>query len=92
MVDADVDAAPKAGFASVLLLMDAVAAVFVAVELVAVIAAVVAVVLATPTTAAKIRDVDANPPAAAQALVASNRYSPVAREPRFASQSDVTAN
>jgi hypothetical protein len=82
MVDGDVDEAPRAGFVSVPLLTYA-AAVF---------AAVAAVELSTPTAAAKTpRVVDANPPTAAQAVVASNRYCPVERAPRFASQSDATA-
>lgn len=88
MVDADVDAVPKAGFASVLLLECAVAAVF---AVVGFVAAVVAAALSTPTTAATTPDADASPPAVAQAVVALSRYFPVAREPRFASRSDATA-
>lgn len=88
MVDADVDAVPRAGFALVLPLMCVAAAVFAAVEFVA---AVVAAALSTQT-AATTPGVDASPRAAAQAVVASNRYCPVAREPHFESRSDATAS
>jgi hypothetical protein len=84
MVDGDVDAVPRGGFASVLLLVyGAAAAVFAAVVADAVVVAVVVSTLTEEKTL-----IDANPPMEARAWVASNRYSLVVREPRFASQSD----
>lgn len=72
------------------LLTYAVAAVFAGA--LAVVVMVAAAELSTRTTAAKTPlAVDANPPTAAQAVVASNRYCQAARAPRFASQSDATA-
>lgn len=90
-VDGDADEAPRAGSVSVPLLTYAVAAVFAAA--LAMAAAGVVAALSTPTTAAKTPlAVDANPPTAAQAVAASDRYCQVEREPRFANQSDAIAS